>query len=165
MGTMGTADAARKVGVEARTIRKWIDAGKLPARKLDVGWLINEADLAPWLTPEPLPSNGHPPAPVNLPIRGAAGLATLQTARQLAALIPLLEQIQAVEHEDAALQEQLRALREKTQRLKEWHAKLSREIPALEDQRHQLERDIQRLREAKRREAYCRRCGSSVTMS
>ena len=39
-------EAARRVGKDPETIRRWIRGGKLPARKIGTQHVIEEADLA-----------------------------------------------------------------------------------------------------------------------
>ena len=45
-------EAARRVGRNPETTRRWIRAGKLPARKVGTQHVIEEADLDAAVTPE-----------------------------------------------------------------------------------------------------------------
>lgn len=61
--------AAKRVGRDPETVRRWIRSGKLPSQKVGTQHLIDEEDLAPFLDGSdslPLPtewrfmSNGRP---------------------------------------------------------------------------------------------------------
>jgi excisionase family DNA binding protein len=57
--TLTVPEAARRVGRNPETIRRWIRAGKLPSRKVGTQHLIEEQDLESAAAPEtgrlPLP--------------------------------------------------------------------------------------------------------------
>jgi excisionase family DNA binding protein len=57
--TLTVPEAARRVGRNPETIRRWIRAGKLPSRKVGTQHLIEEQDLESATAPEtdrmPLP--------------------------------------------------------------------------------------------------------------
>ncbi len=53
--TLTVPEAARRIGRNPETIRRWIRAGKLPARKIGTQHLIEESDLDA-VTPGPLPA-------------------------------------------------------------------------------------------------------------
>lgn len=81
-GFIGAAEAARRVGVEASTVRGWVKAGLLPAVKPPQtrGWKIRPADLDAFLLRSPQAgAEPHDSSPVDL-----AG----ERARRLAASIP-----------------------------------------------------------------------------
>ncbi len=42
---LGTADAAKRLGVSARRVRQYIDDGRLPARRVGRGYVLRAADL------------------------------------------------------------------------------------------------------------------------
>lgn len=48
-------EAARRIGRDPETIRRWIRAGRLRSRKVGTQHLIDERDLAVLEEPEPLP--------------------------------------------------------------------------------------------------------------
>lgn len=48
-------EAARRVGKDPETVRRWIRAGRLPARKIGTQHVIEEADLEPLMEGEMLP--------------------------------------------------------------------------------------------------------------
>jgi len=48
-------EAARKIGRNPETIRRWIREGKLPSRKIGTQHIIEESDLLSMLEPEMLP--------------------------------------------------------------------------------------------------------------
>lgn len=50
------AEAAKRVGRDPETVRRWIRAGKLPAKKVGLHHMIEEDDL-PVLLPESLPAS------------------------------------------------------------------------------------------------------------
>ena len=57
-------EAARRAGKDPETIRRWIRAGRLPARKIGTQHVIEESDLEPLLEDEMLsvpPSWRHMP--------------------------------------------------------------------------------------------------------
>jgi excisionase family DNA binding protein len=58
--TLTVPEAARRVGRNPETIRRWIRAGKLPARKIGTQHLIEESDLVEVTGPDtdrlPLPA-------------------------------------------------------------------------------------------------------------
>lgn len=81
-GFIGAAEAARRAGVEAATVRGWVKAGILTATKVPGvrGWKIKPSDLAAFLAG--VQAGGEPhnsPAPVDL-----AG----ERAKRLAQSIP-----------------------------------------------------------------------------
>ncbi len=43
--TVSTGQAAKLVGVSARTVRRWIEKGYLPAQQTARGWLVSPGDL------------------------------------------------------------------------------------------------------------------------
>ena len=47
--------AARRVGKDPETVRRWIRSGRLRARKVGTQHIIEEADLAPLFEDETLP--------------------------------------------------------------------------------------------------------------
>jgi hypothetical protein len=48
-GNVGVADVARAYGVDAQTVRKWIDARLLPVRRVPLGRkIIIKADDVDW---------------------------------------------------------------------------------------------------------------------
>jgi excisionase family DNA binding protein len=49
-------EAARRVGRNPETIRRWIRSGKLPSRKVGTQHLIEEGDLEALLEPDLLPA-------------------------------------------------------------------------------------------------------------
>jgi excisionase family DNA binding protein len=49
------AEAARKVGRDPETIRRWIRSGRLRARKVGTQHVIEEAELLPLLADQELP--------------------------------------------------------------------------------------------------------------
>ena len=48
-------EAARLVGKDAETIRRWIRTGRLPAQKIGTQHVIEEADLEPLMQGDTLP--------------------------------------------------------------------------------------------------------------
>ncbi|MGP7959261.1 TOBE domain-containing protein [Sanguibacter sp. A247] len=47
MSVLRTSEAARLLGVSDDTVRRWIDAGRLPAQRSETGrWTVDGADLA-----------------------------------------------------------------------------------------------------------------------
>jgi excisionase family DNA binding protein len=48
-------EAAKRAGKDPETIRRWIRAGRLPARKIGTQHVIEEADLEPLLEDQTLP--------------------------------------------------------------------------------------------------------------
>lgn len=48
-------EAARRVGKDPETVRRWIRAGRLRAHKVGTQHIIDEADLAPLLEDDLLP--------------------------------------------------------------------------------------------------------------
>lgn len=46
MATIGTAEAARRLGVSARRVRVLITSGRLAAKRVSRDWLIDERSLA-----------------------------------------------------------------------------------------------------------------------
>jgi excisionase family DNA binding protein len=61
--TLTVPEAARRVGRNPETIRRWIREGKLPARKIGMQHMIEERDLDAASAPEtdrlPLPPSWH----------------------------------------------------------------------------------------------------------
>ncbi len=51
-------EAARRVGRNPETIRRWIREGRLKARKIGTQHVIEESDLARLATPDLLPAPG-----------------------------------------------------------------------------------------------------------
>ena len=45
-GSLTLAEAADRLGVHYMTVYRWVRLGRLPARKIDGGWVVDPADLA-----------------------------------------------------------------------------------------------------------------------
>jgi PTS system nitrogen regulatory IIA component len=49
---MSLAELARHIGMDARTLRKWAEKGKLPGQKVGGEWRFNRAQMLDWLQRE-----------------------------------------------------------------------------------------------------------------
>jgi len=50
--SMTLEELARHIGMDARTVRKWAEKGKLPGRKIGGQWRFNRAQMLDWLQRE-----------------------------------------------------------------------------------------------------------------
>jgi excisionase family DNA binding protein len=81
LAVMTVAEAARKLGKDPETVRRWIRSGRLHARRLGTRYLIDDADLETQLDDQELPvpkawqrmANGRPMPNVVRPIRLSRG--------------------------------------------------------------------------------------------